>query len=390
MHFENYDNARLQNQLSGGRFTVSYFLDVDSEAKAKELATNICTEQTVEFPVHLLPKGDIPSQILGQVESFAAKDGGYHVTISYAEELVGGEFTQLLNVIFGNISILPGIKVTAVGLTDTLLNISRGPRFGIDGLRRLIGVKDRPLLATALKPVGLASTDLAEVAYCCAENGIDIIKDDHGLANQVFAPYKERVRLCSEAVAKANARTGGNTLYVPNITTTADKLKDNALYAKEVGAGGVMVAPGLVGLHAMKALAEDDDIGLPVIAHPAFSGSLTINPQGIACDVLFGLLNRLCGADVAIIPNFGGRFSLSRQQCSNVATSGKAPLAPLKETMLAPAGGMSFDKIPEMIDTYGNNFVILIGGGLFDKSSNLAQNCREFLHLVEKEQRKAS
>ena len=79
----------------------------------------------------------------------------------------------------------------------------RGPRFGVRGLRKLLSVKYGPLLMTALKPMGTSSDKLAEMAFAFALGGIDIIKDDHGLANQVYAPFEERVTKCAQAVRRA-------------------------------------------------------------------------------------------------------------------------------------------------------------------------------------------
>ena len=57
--------------------------------------------------------------------------------------------------------------------------------------------------------MGLSATDLAELAYRFALGGIDLIKDDHGLTNQPFCPFEERVRRCAEAVARRTARPAG-------------------------------------------------------------------------------------------------------------------------------------------------------------------------------------
>ena len=96
-----------------------------------------------------------------------------------------------------------------------------GPRFGRAGIRALLDVADRPLLGTALKPMGLSAADLADLAYQLALGGVDIIKEDHGLTDQPFAPFDERVPRCAEAVALANRQTGYRCLYVPNITAPA-------------------------------------------------------------------------------------------------------------------------------------------------------------------------
>lgn len=385
MHFQSFDNERLKRQLSGVRFTVVYRVYAQNEEEAKQLCAGICEEQTVEFPTGLLPPGEIPAAVLGRLECLSpGAQGSYQAQISYAQELVGGELTQLLNVVFGNSSIKPGIQVTGIRLTDALLDDFKGPRYGVEGIRERTGVYGRPLLFTALKPLGLSSGDLADIARCCAENGIDVIKDDHGLANQSFAPFRERVSLCAQAVRSANAKTGRRVMYVPNITTSADRLRSHALFAKEQGAGGLMVAPGLVGLDAMKCIAEDDEIGLPVFAHPAFLGSYAVGPYGVHSQVLFGTLMRLAGADVSIFPNFGGRFPLTERECLGIARQGREALGGLRTVFPAPAGGMTFDRIPEMIEKYGNDLMLLIGGGLFRHGPDLAANCRDFLRLAER------
>lgn len=212
---------------------------------------------------------------------------------------------------------------------------------------------------------------------------MDIIKDDHGLTDQVFAPFDERVRRCADAVAEANARTGRRALYVPNITGPAEQLRERAARAKQWGAGGVMVAPGLTGLDAMRALAEDDGLGLPVFSHPAFIGSYAVNPQGLSFPVLFGLLMRLAGADAVIFPNYGGRFSLSREECLSIARAGRQPLGGLRTVFPSPAGGMQLENVADIVASYGPDVLVLIGGGLFTCGDDVRRNCGRFAAAVE-------
>ena len=49
----------------------------------------------------------------------------------------------------------------------------------------------------------------------------------------------------------------------------------------------------------------------------------------------------------------------------------------------AAGGGMSLERVPEMMETYGRDLVFLIGGGLFRNGSDLAENCRGFRRMVE-------
>src|SRR5207247_431586 len=130
-----------------------------------------------------------------------------------------GDTPQLLNLLFGNISLKSGILIADIEWPPDLLTALGGPRFGIRGVRELAGVHDRPLLCAALKPLGLSPVQLAGVARGFARAGIDIIKDDHSLSDQPSAPFRERVARCQEAVAAANRETGGRALYFPNVTS---------------------------------------------------------------------------------------------------------------------------------------------------------------------------
>ncbi|CUH97002.1 hypothetical protein P22_3128 [Propionispora sp. 2/2-37] len=371
--------------ISGERFIVTYFL-TGSEKEAYAKARDICVEQTVEYPAELLGPGLIRDEILGRIESFEKTADGYRVAISYAIEITAYELTQFLNVVFGNISIKPGIRVEKLDLPPALLAPFKGPRYGREGLRKLLQVDKRPLLFVALKPMGLTAEQLGELAYQCALGGIDIIKDDHGLSDQVFAPFEERVLRCTAAVEKANKETGRRSIYVPNVTAAFQEISGRSRFAKEAGAGGLLVSPALTGLDTMRYLAEDDTLALPVFSHPAFQGSYVtaVNQgMGIAHYALYGQISRLAGADAVIYPNFGGRFSFSREECRSIAAGTQVPMGHIKTIFPSPGGGMTMEKVPEMLEVYGKEVVFLMGGGLFKQGTDLVANCRHFRQLVD-------
>lgn len=371
--------------LSGERFTVVYHLTGD-EAKARAKAEDICVEQTVEFPAELIPEDDIRHHIFGHVESLQPLgEGQYQAIISYAVETSGFELTQLLNVVFGNVSLMSAIRVERLELPDSLLQAFKGPRFGRAGWRERLNVPQRPLLCSALKPMGFSVAALADLAYQFALGGIDIVKDDHGLADQGFSPFKERVERCVAAVEQANRQTGYNCVYLPNVSAPAGKLLERARLAKKIGAGAIMVAPGLVGLDSMRLLADDDRVGLPIMSHPAFQGSFVMHPQsGISHYTLFGQLARLAGADATIYPNWGGRFPFARAECASIVEGTAVPMGHLKSIFPAPGGGMSMNRVPEMLEVYGREVIFLMGGGLHKHGLDLVANCRHFRELVER------
>lgn len=380
----------IKPDLSGERFKVVYHLMGD-EGSARARAEDICIEQTVEFPADLVPEGDIREHIFGRIETFSqVEEKVFQAEISFAIEITGFELVQFLNVIYGNISLKPGIQVNSLDLPESLLEVFTGPRFGRDGLRQLLDVPERPLLCTALKPMGLPAEKLAEFAYQFALGGMDMIKDDHGLANQPFSPFKERVKRCSEAVERANRQTGRRCIYLPNVSAAADQLVDNARYARSVGAGGLVITPGLTGLDAMRLLAEDEEVALPIMSHPGFQGSLVTTPhQGISHYALYGQIMRLAGADAIIYPNYGGRFSFSEAECRSLVQGTAVSMGHIKPNFPAPGGGMSLERIPEMNRFYGREVIYLIGGNLHRGGPDLAENTRNFLEIVEVESKRS-
>lgn len=380
MEFKYYDDGALRRQLCGGKFTVAYRIR-GTEAEALEIAKSMCVEQTVEFPAEHIECPAIHDGILGHIGCHEDLGNGFQrVEIAYAGETAGDDLPQLLNVVFGNSSLLPGITVERVALPETMQAKFPGPRYGVEGLRERLHVYNRPFTFTALKPMGLPPEALAEEAYQCALGGIDLIKDDHGLMDQPFSRYRERVEQAAEAVRRANAETGGHTAYIPNVSGSFREMEDRLSLAVDCGCGGVMVAPGLVGFDMISYAAERTK--LPVVAHPAFlGGNLDRGEGGVDCACLLGQLPRLAGADILVFPNFGGRFSLTEAQCAGIRD--RAAEAPGKAAAPCPAGGMTMGKIEQMARFYGNDTALLMGGSLFTAPGSLAENCRRFREKLE-------
>lgn len=384
MKFKGYDDSVLRSQLHD-RFTVVYRIAssvAPEEKDALSMAKNITVEQTVEFPAAHIECDAIQTDIIGRIEEFVPCEQGYRAVISYSDQSGTPEFAQFLNVVFGNSSLLPGITVEEICLSDEQHQWFPGPKFGVEGLRERLGVKDRPIAFTALKPMGLPTESFVDEAYRCALGGVDMIKDDHGLADQSFSDFKDRIRSVCDAVQKAYEETGKYTAYVPNLTGQCDKIMDRVHYAQDCGAGGIMLAPGLVGYDTLQYVASHTS--LPVICHPAMAGCfLDKGSGGFECGCINGQIPRICGADITVFPNYGGRFSFSQQQCRDIVDRCAEPYGNKKAIFPAPAGGMTFEKIPAMKEFYGKDVALLMGGGLFTVSPDLSGNCRRFIETLE-------
>jgi ribulose-bisphosphate carboxylase large chain len=170
--------------------TAIYEID-GPEALARRAAERICSDQTIEAESNLLPT-PLRSTILGHVEDLRATIGGrYRATIRFRGDLLSGECSDLLNVLFGTSSLRGNVTLLSFAMTEELLSSWPGPRFGIDGLRQMVGVPRRPLLCAVLKPLGRSPQELAELAGQFVEGGVDVIKDDQSLVDQRWCPFEE-------------------------------------------------------------------------------------------------------------------------------------------------------------------------------------------------------
>ena len=266
---------------SDGRLRATYQLTCRPDEDPQSKAEAIAFEQTVELPPECV-SAELVAEVVGEVEGLEASgEGVWRATLSYSAELAGGNFSQLMNLLYGNISLLSGIRLQGVEWPEELLASCPGPGFGIEGLRALCGAeRRRPLTCGVAKPLGLSSRELAQKVGRMARAGIDVIKDDHSLADQPIAAFRERVRLCQRALEEANESTGGSTVYLPSLGGSGRDLYERVDYVTDLGCRGVVILPFYLGLDTVAELASDS--GLALLAHPSGSGVLSGPEHGIA------------------------------------------------------------------------------------------------------------
>lgn len=366
------------------RFKVSYRVKASTLRQAQEVVDWVRFEQSVELPPDVLDDA-IKETIVGQIEELAEEEAPfYKAVVSFPVDLMGDEITQLLNVLMGNVSLNAAVKV--VGLEwEKIQDLFRGPRFGMDGLRALWGVSpQRPLSCTALKPVSSSAGKLGKMCYELALGGLDIIKDDHGIANQPWAVFEDRLRACTIAVKRAWEQSGHRAHYFPNITATYEETLFRYQRAAELGADGVLICPHLVGLDILKRLSAHP-ARLPIMAHPAFSGSLVQFDGGFSHAFLYGDLWRALGADFSIYPNVGGRFTFDGEVCEAINRSCRQAFLGFKKSFPTPGGGIEAKRIRDWINLYGSDTCFLVGGSLRRHPQGLQAAARAFQQALQGE-----
>lgn len=353
------------------RIRATYLIRCPADA-AQARADAICVEQSVEMPLAGIREQRILDDIVGKVESMEPAAGGFRIVIGLAAATARPGSSQLMNMLFGNTSLHEDVELLDAVFPDELAAAFGGPRHGIAGLRKLTGVSAGPITCTALKPQGSSVEVLARLCHSFAVSGLHIIKDDHGLSDQAYSPFGERLRACQAAVQRANREAGTNALYAPSLSGTPSQVFAQARMAREEGVKILLVAPMLVGLPVFEELvAEHTDCA--ILAHPSMGGAARIAPP-----LLFGRIFRMLGADAVIFTGHGGRFAYTPERCRAIAEAARAPLHGMRPAMPVPAGGMKLERVDELVDFYGPDTMLLIGGDLLIAGEHLIERGRAF------------
>ncbi len=351
---------------------------VRSDAQSIEArARAIAVEQSVEMPLAAITDDFVRSQIVGRVEAITERQRGlFEVRISLAVETVGRDPGQLVNMLFGNSSLQVDVTLEDVVLPRELVAAFGGPRQGLDELRRRAGAGARALTCSALKPQGLPPAGLADLARRFACGGIDYIKDDHGLADQAYSPFAARVAAVTAALRGVAQASGRTARYVPSLSGDLDAMRAQIAAAADAGVDTVMVAPMIAGLSNFHRLVREHP-AVAFLAHPSMAGAARIAPA-----LLLGKLFRLLGADAVVFPNYGGRFGYSPDTCRALARAALDERDGLRPSVPVPAGGMTTDRVPEMLAFYGADVMLLIGGALLEAREHLAAATAAFVAEV--------
>jgi len=258
------------------------------------------------------------------------------------------------------------IKLLDMTFPDSFLDHFEGPKFGVQGLRDILQVHDRPLFFGVVKPnIGLTPESFTELAYESWLGGLDIAKDDEMLGDVDWSPLSTRSRLMGKARTEAEKRTNEKKIYLANITDEVDRLIELHDMCVKNGANALMVNAMTVGLSAVRMLRRHTEV--PLVAHFDMIAPFTRVPYyGIDSNVIIKL-QRMVGFDSIIFPGLGARMRTSDQEVlENVAECLK-PWGNLKPCLPVPAGsqwaGTTLD-IHETLETI--DFGIVPGRGVFE------------------------
>jgi len=300
-----------------------------------------------------------------------------HVTLSWPLANIGPSLPNLIATIAGNLFELQpfsGLRLLDVRLPPAFASRYAGPKFGIEGTRRLVGVHDRPLIGTIIKPsVGLSAEDTgALVAQLCA-GGIDFIKDDELQADGPACPFEDRVKAVMHAVNAAADKTGQKVMVAFNLTGEIDEMRRRHNLVRDLGGTCVMACLTAVGMSGMIELGRHTQ--LPIHAHRAGWGALTRDPLLGWSYPAWSKLWRLAGADHMHVNGLNNKFTEANDSVIASARSLSDPLFEGAAMRAVPvfSSGQTIRQAAATLEAAGSpDFLVTAGGGVMAHPGGVA------------------
>ena len=313
------------------------------------------------------------------------KERIYFVQIGFPiVNIKGMGIPMLFTTVIGNISITHGLKLVDLAFPKAWLEDFKGPKFGIDGLRKLLKVPERPLLNNMVKPCTGHTADVAaDLVYKAAVGGCDVVKDDELISNPSFNTLEERITKVMEAVDRADSEKGEKTLYTINITTKFPEMFEKADKMIELGANALMINYIATGYEALRQIAEDPSIKVPILGHMDFGGCMFGGEwTGMTSMLTFGKLPRICGADTVVIPAPYGKAEILEERYEQNLKALRYPLQHIKPTLPMPSGGITPGMVEKTMKEAGKDILIGSGGGIHSHPDGPIAGAKAFRQAI--------
>jgi len=335
--------------------SIGTWTDVETnKAYIKRLAAHVCRMDPVSgiidiaYPVEAFEKGNIP---------------------------------QLLSSVAGNIFGMKeasNLRLLDIKFPKSFLKDYKGPVYGIEGIRKLLKVKERPLVGTIIKPkMGLNSKDHAEVAYNAWLGGCDVVKDDENLTSQKFNKFKDRFLKTIHLRDKAEKKTGEKKMYLANVTAETNEMVRRMRFIEDNGGEYAMVDIVTIGWSSLQTIREANNrLKLVLHAHRAGHAMFTRYEKHGMSMIPVAKLCRLIGMDQLHIGTVVGKMAGGLEEIVNCKNAISLKTTPETKTTLGqewgkmPAtfpvasGGLHPGHFSKVIEIFGKNVILQAGGGI--------------------------
>ena len=349
-----------------------------SEAIAAESSIGTWTDITTTKP-------GIMERLGPSVYEMDSKTG--IVKISYPCDLFElGNMPQIYSSVAGNIfgmKSVANLRILDIKFPKAIVKSFKGPKYGVAGVRKILKVKERPLVGTIIKPkLGLGADDHAHVAYDSWVGGCDIVKDDENLTNQRFNPFGERVIKTLKMRDRAECETRDKKVYMPNVTADTEEMINRAELVKENGGEYVMVDVVTAGFSGLQSLI-DEDLDLVIHAHRAMHAAFTRNPKHGISMLAYARSLRLIGVDQLHIGTAVGKMEGPAKDVIAIKDAMLEDLCNTKSVFPVCSGGLHPGMVADLMGILGKDIIIQMGGGIHGHPQGTVEGARAVREAVE-------
>jgi ribulose-bisphosphate carboxylase large chain len=297
------------------------------------------------------------------------------IVVSWSIENVGYNLPTIVSTLQGNLYELRefcGLKLLDVEFPPSFADVFRGPRFGVDGTRRLTNVQGRPIIGTIVKPsVGLSPEQTATLVRTLADGGIDFIKDDELMADPPHSPFDRRVDAVMRVINEHADRTGKRVMYAFNVSDELDAMLEH--YDRIVDSSGTcaMVSLNSVGLAGVKKLCDRAE--LAIHGHRNGWGMLNRHPM-LGIDFrAYQKLWRLAGVDQIHVNGIANKFWEDDDSVVRSIEACRTPLLGGMSVLPVVSSGQTGLQAPETYRrTQTTDLLYMAGGGIMAHPSGPA------------------
>lgn len=332
-----------------------------------KVAQEVAAESSIGTWTHLKTlSADVFEKLAAKIYDLNEEDK--LVKIAYPEALFEkGNLPQLLSSVAGNIFSMKEaafLRLEDLEFPVDYLQAFSGPAFGLGGVRNALGVFDRPVIGSIMKPkIGLTPEENAKLAYEVFRNGVDLVKDDENLTDLEINPFVSRLEAVMAWKRKAEKETGQKKIYAFNITAPMGEMLERAELVRNNGGLCVMVDLVVAGFSALQFLRQEEP-DLIIHGHRAGHGLFDRYPrQGMSMYVL-AKLARLAGVDQLHTGTVVGKMEGGEEEVVKIDNFLRAEWQGLKPVFPVASGGLHPGLIPSLIEKLGPDLIINFGGGI--------------------------
>lgn len=289
-----------------------------------------------------------------------------YITVKFPVHNFGNYFhvSYLLSVLMGgqcDIDIIEGCRLIDIDLSAVSHNFLY-PKYGITGIRKMLGVYDRPLVGTIIKPkIGFSPSQIADVCKQLADGGADFIKEDEILNFQEWCPIEERIEKVTKALQ------GHKTIYAPCVTSDDYRMPIQ-------GRVSFVHLNWWSGFGHYMIMRKHFDCGL--FFQKSGDKVITTGPYSIDYSVICKLINAI-GCDFAHIGMNGGYLN---EKESTI----RSRISALSNTMPSFSCGAEPRHVQDLASKFGKDIMITSGGYIHAHPKGITYAVKEFRDEADK------